>query len=298
MARRIVWLAAAWLLTGCSGGPPDSPDVMPDGHGLLTRDHSPRARGGAGNGIIYHGGPVMLPTKNVYLIWWGQWADAASRAIVESFAAHVGGSRWFNINNSYYDGSGSRVENSVTVAASVTDSSLPISSTISDDDVTNEVSHLIATGALPPDANGFYAVLTPADVANSSGFCTQWCGWHASQLVDGTSVKYAYVPDGARCPSACSAFAPEGPTPNGDLGGDAMVNVLAHELSEASTDPELDAWYDHRGAENADKCVWSFGATFAAPDGAPANVRLGGSDYLLQQNWVNASGGYCALAYP
>jgi hypothetical protein len=28
------------------------------------------------------------------------------------------------------------------------------------------------------------------------------------------------------------------------------------------------------------------------------NVTLGGKQYLIQQNWVNASGGYCAMHYP
>jgi hypothetical protein len=27
-------------------------------------------------------------------------------------------------------------------------------------------------------------------------------------------------------------------------------------------------------------------------------MKLGSRDYLIQQNWVNASGGFCALKYP
>jgi len=50
--------------------------------------------------------------------------------------------------------------------------------------------------------------------------------------------------------------------------------------------------------KNADKCAWTFGATYKTANGATANMNLGGSDYLIQQNWVNASGGYCALSYP
>jgi len=26
-------------------------------------------------------------------------------------------------------------------------------------------------------------------------------------------------------------------------------------------------------------------------------MNLGGDDYLIQQNWVNAAGGYCDVAY-
>jgi hypothetical protein len=58
----------------------------------------------------------------------------------------------------------------------------------------------------------------------------------------------------------------------------------------------LNAWYDSTGAENADKCAWTFGTTFAS-NGAQANVQIGFRNYLIQQNWVNASGGYCGLSY-
>jgi len=32
-------------------------------------------------------------------------------------------------------------------------------------------------------------------------------------------------------------------------------------------------------------------------NGAYANMLLGGKDYLIQRNWVNAKGGYCATSY-
>jgi hypothetical protein len=51
------------------------------------------------------------------------------------------------------------------------------------------------------------------------------------------------------CPYACS----ENPTTSitGSLGADAMASVLAHELAEAVSDPELNAWFDCNGYENA-----------------------------------------------
>ena len=76
-----------------------------------------------------------------------------------------------------------------------------------------------------------------------------------------------------------------------------MASIIAHELEEAVTDPDLNAWYDTRGYENADKCAWTFGATQTAANGAKYNMTLGGTNYLIQRNWVNASGGYCALSY-
>jgi hypothetical protein len=75
-----------------------------------------------------------------------------------------------------------------------------------------------------------------------------------------------------------------------------MASIISHELEEAVSDPDLNAWYDRRGAENADKCAWTFGTTYTV-GGAKANMRLGQRDFLIQQNWVNAAGGYCAKSF-
>ena len=37
--------------------------------------------------------------------------------------------------------------------------------------------------------------------------------------------------------------------------------------------------------------------TFDSGSGSIANMQLAGLNFLIQQNWVNASGGYCALQY-
>ncbi|MGA7799742.1 MAG: hypothetical protein WCC36_02940 [Gammaproteobacteria bacterium] len=77
-----------------------------------------------------------------------------------------------------------------------------------------------------------------------------------------------------------------------------MASVIAHEVDEMVTDPDLNAWYDHRGYENAAKCAWKFGATYKTANGSSANMNLAGMDYLIQQNRENASGGSCVLSYP
>jgi hypothetical protein len=99
-----------------------------------------------------------------------------------------------------------------------------------------------------------------------------------------------------RCPSACEA---QTTSPNGNAGADGMVSIVAHELEEASTDPDLNAWYDSRGEENADKCAWTFGTESTASNGSKYNLTLGPNNthYLVQRNWVNASGGYCSMSY-
>jgi hypothetical protein len=132
-------------------------------------------------------------------------------------------------------------------------------------------------------------------VSESSGFCTQYCAWHLNATINGNDIKYGFVGNPDRCPSACEA---QTTSPNGNAGADGMANLLAHEISEALTDPDLNAWYDQRGAENGDKCAWNFGTTSRAANGSHYNVTLGSTKYLLQQIWANASGGYCAIHYP
>jgi hypothetical protein len=82
-----------------------------------------------------------------------------------------------------------------------------------------------------------------------------------------------------------------------------MASIIAHELEEAVSDPDINAWYTSGpallggGQENADKCAWTFGSTSTASNGSLYNMTLGGNNYLVQQNWVNAAGGYCSLHY-
>ena len=75
-----------------------------------------------------------------------------------------------------------------------------------------------------------------------------------------------------------------------------MATIIAHELEETATDPLLNAWWTNaNGMENADKCAWTFGSTSTASNGASYNMTIGGTKYLIQRNWVNASGGYCSM---
>jgi hypothetical protein len=137
-------------------------------------------------------------------------------------------------------------------------------------------------------------VLTSADVSETSGFLTQYCGWHYHGLLNSKDVKYSFVGDASRNLAVCAQQTTA--SPNGNPAADAMASVVAHELEETTTDPDLNAWYDSRGYENADKCAWTFGTTYNV-NGAKANMKLGGRDYLIQRNWVNASGGFCALSH-
>ncbi len=77
-----------------------------------------------------------------------------------------------------------------------------------------------------------------------------------------------------------------------------MASIIAHEAEEAVTDPDLNAWYDNRGAENADKCAWTFGTTSTATNGSLYNMTLGVRRYLIQQTWNAGATQACHKSYP
>jgi hypothetical protein len=138
-------------------------------------------------------------------------------------------------------------------------------------------------------------VLTSSDV-HKSGFGTSYCGWHSHATISGSDIKYGFIGDpSVQYPNNCGA---QITGPNGNSGADAMASIIAHELEEETTDPDLNAWYDKSGAENADKCAWTFGTEYTTANGAKANVHLGSRDYLIQQNWnynSNTSLQKCAM---
>ena len=69
-----------------------------------------------------------------------------------------------------------------------------------------------------------------------------------------------------------------------------MASVISHELEEATTDPHLNNWYDSQGAENADKCAWTFGQNLqTAANGSSYNMTLNGRQFLIQRNLSSTS---------
>jgi hypothetical protein len=168
---------------------------------------------------------------------------------------------------------------------------------LTDSNVASIVSNALSSGHLPTDANGVYYVLTAPGVQETSGFLTQYCGWHTYGTLNGLYIKYAFVGDAAG-PAIGKCAVQTTSSPNGDPPADAMVSVMSHELDESLSDPQLNAWFDSSGNESADKCAWTFGTTYAAVGGGIANMKLGTRDFLIQQNWVNANGGYCAMSVP
>lgn len=246
--------------------------------------------------IVYHGGQVIDHPITVYYLWYGNWSTSSSAPpIVEGFTRVLGGSPLWAINSDYVDARGRAPSSSITFGASAYDA-YSQGAKVSDDAIAAAVVRAIARGALPDDPQGVYMVLGSADVDVTSGFCTAYCGFHkVVTLPNGAHRYYGYVGDTRRCGLGCAM---QHVGPSGDSPADGMISIIAHELAEVVTDPYADAWYDAAGLENTDKCIWVFGDTYTRPNGAKANMELGGKHYLVQANWkLDAfGGGRCVVA--
>lgn len=257
----------------------------------------------SGNGIDYHGGFLITP-MNVYYIFYGTWDGIHDTPILDDLITGLNRSPYLNILNTYGGkvallGGGTAnesVNNLIALNGAVFD---PYSHGGTIDDTATKDIVTQALNTLGADPYGIYFVLGSPDVRQTMGsqqFCVQYCGYHNHFFHNNNDIKYAFVGNSStQCPSGCMA---QSTGPNGNAGVDAMANVIAHELAEAVTDPDLSSWYDSSSNEIGDKCNFKFGSTFSAPNGAAANVTLGSRNYLLQQLWVNAGGnGFCDISY-
>jgi len=308
LMRNCVWLLALLLyaLTFVNAqATRDASHLVPTGKGwgeaLPTRLGPPRGlnppRGPATNGIFYHGGPILPGSVNLYFIWYGDFVSgrAASDSLAtvdlltEFFSAGgLGGSSYARIDSTYADRT--RTVSGKFALAESTNDYYSRGLRLSDASVAAVVANAIATRALPKDTNGVYFVLSSSDVSETSGFCSQYCGWHSHSTMSGSDIKYAFVGNPDRCPNACEE---QVISPNGNSGADGMASTMAHETNEAVSDPDLNAWYDTAGNEDGDKCAWKWGpVTGTLGDGA-YNMTIAGHKWLIQMNWENSRGGGC-----
>jgi hypothetical protein len=275
---------------------PDDGEAKPTGQAVVT-----------GNGINYNGGPVLKGNPvPIYLIWYGNWNGSGSNTmatvgIVEQWLKTVGGTPYELINTTYGDSTGN-VSGNLNLGGAIFDTGSQ-GTRLNNNRLSNIVNRSFSNG-LPKDPNGVYVVITASNVSEQ-GFCSQFCGFHTSQTLGGSDIKWAFVGNTDRCSSSCSIQA-TGPnsTATGLGGPDGIINVMTHETEEAITDPDLNAWFDSNGNEDADKCNFNFGATTACNGSngcsvsgnsakAQFNQTFGGHNYMMQQEWENANGGAC-----
>jgi len=202
------------------------------------------------------------------------------------------------ILTTYYQANGQRPSASVALSNQVTDLYSQGSLLQNPTSTTMIIENQINSGALPDNPTGIYMIISSADVnavVGSSISCTHFCGFHSYYTrTNGNTLKYGWVGDAGACMNTCGS---QDWGPNGDAGIDSSVSILGHELAEIITDPLLSSWNDAYGQEVADKCAWTYGSIYQAPNGAWANMQLGSRNYLVQNLWINDNNQCCMTGY-
>jgi hypothetical protein len=162
---------------------------------------------------------------------------------------------------------------------------------ITDAEVQAEVDRVISVTGGKRGLHDIWYVFTPpgVDECISPGVCESnaYGGYHSvSDLGHGPTI-YAYTGD----PIVESRTVTEpGNDPEGYPDAEHVIDIVAHEVNEAMTDPEGVGYMDPNGFEIGDKC--EFGPQFGtplgfAPDGSPYNQVVDGHKYLIQEMWAN-----------
>jgi hypothetical protein len=228
--------------------------------------------------LTWHGQRVQTSTSSVQPIFWGGSWTSGSEVVqgLYGFYDHVGGSPYMGTNSEYTtDGTttGAHVSTGVTrIKRDVIDTSAAPSRAPSTTTVLNEVVKTIGADNLLGGA--YYPVYIDQPRGHAG-----YCAWHSYGTVATTTgsvqIQFGFFFNLNNDPG-CDVDVLYGHSVN--LA--ALGNVSGHELSEMATDPTLGAWLDSQGAENADKCAWTF-------SGQP--VLLGSESWQIQGNWSNAT---------
>jgi hypothetical protein len=248
----------------------------------LTREaHGANADHAAGNAVAnssanmsYHGGKIMTIVNSKAIFWGPSWNNATfagdKMTGLNQFYSHQANTSYAATVNEYTGSNGKVASAGLTHAGSVIDPTAASSSTSA---VLAAVCRNIKGTSLDTNGNGYYPVYTDIKRGNA-----QYCAWHSYGTCGGVPVQFAFFfnLDGD---SGCD---PQDKTTGHSQGLAALANVSGHEISEARSDPASPgAWYDKQGAENSDKCAWTFGT--------PAVTFSDGSKWKVQGNWSNAA---------
>lgn len=221
--------------------------------------------------MTYHGGKIMTTANTVAIFWGTSWPGYTGDKItgMDSWYKGFSGSNYATTSDEY-TGSNGQVGSATTHEGEIIDGSASTSGN-NTATILNEVCKAVKN--LDPTGNGYYAVYADTPRGNA-----QYCAWHSYGTCNGIPVQFAYFfkLDGD---PGCD---PQDTSGKHSQGLAALANVSGHELSEARTDPATPgAWYDNSGAENGDKCAWTFGA--------PLVTFSDGSQWKIQGEWSNAA---------
>lgn len=305
-----------------------APDATPSSAAALARAARPAAgateaagaKPSASSPLEYHKpGPVM-PSNTNYAIFWAPGGAAAYPAGYQSGIdrffedlAHDSGAltNTDSLLSQYGDSAGHSAAYNSHFGGAIVDtdpyppngcSQAPVC--LTEAQIRGEVQAVVEARKLPMDLEHEYFVLTPEGVEGCTDpeekVCSDgtphkaYCAYHNFIQAGQSVIVFADDPylEGLGCD-------PGNEHPNGNPSDATIAGGLAHEHSESVTDPELNAWYDKKYQEVADKCRSSnpkveFGEYLGHTEaGVNYNQIIDAHFYLYQQMWSNAAGG-CA----
>ncbi|KAF8729875.1 hypothetical protein HU200_017335 [Digitaria exilis] len=243
--------------------------------------------------LSYHKGQVLHGDIAVSVLWYGPFTQV-QKTIVYDFilsltmmpqAASPSVAKWWNTTNA-----GGPKKTQVLLADQVSDDNCTMGKSLT----LAQISSLAARAK--PKKGGVALVFTAQDVT-VEGFCMSQCGLHGSDAKSGTTCgkhgsaaeapqsTYIWVGNSAtQCPGQCAwpfaqpQYGPQGAplvAPNGDVGMDGLVMVLATMVAGTVTNPYGDAFYQgpkDAPLEASSACPGVYGS--GAYPGFPGNLLV------------------------
>jgi hypothetical protein len=225
--------------------------------------------------MTYHGGKIM-PTAVTQAIFWGtNWGSSSFTGDkitgMDTWYTGFNGSQYAATSDEY-TGSNGQVISSTSYLGSSVDPS-PSTSGANTSTILAEVCKVVTSP--DPSGNGYYAVYADTKRGHAS-----YCAYHSYGTCGGKPVQFAYFFNLDGDPG-CD---PQDTSGKHSQGLAAIANVSGHELSEARTDPASPgAWYDSSGAENGDKCAWTYGVPLVT------FTDKNHTQWKIQGEWSNAA---------
>jgi hypothetical protein len=272
--------------------------------------------GGSNQALEYHGGPVM-PSNTNYPLYWApggasEYPSGYETGIDRYFEdlAHDSGGllNTDGVLTQYGDNAGEFANYNSHFGGALSDthpfpasgcSAAPIC--LTQEQLRSEITAFVEAQGLPIDLQHEYFVLTPPGVEScleaAGHACSAgtkhaaYCAYHG--FVSSAKGVIVFANDPYVAGLNCDVGEEH---PNNNVSDATIAGGLAHEHSESITDPQLNAWYDVKKREVADKCrtlnaASEYGEPLGtAPDGANYNQVLNGDLYLYQQMWSNNAG--------
>jgi hypothetical protein len=272
-------IATLILTTGIAvwaQGPPITHEPPMSGIHWAKGQAPPSGGAGTSPNLNYNGGPIMATSTTMAIFWGASWGSSSFTGDkitgLDSFYSGINGSSYAATCNEYGDSTGAKVTSASTYAGHIIDLSQAAKNGNRTTPILQEVCTALANNHITPVANGYYAVYTDTPRGHAN-----FCAWHSAGSCNGVNVQFAFFFSLDGDPG-CD---PDDTSGQHSQGLAALANVSGHEHSEARTDPRLNAWYDSSGAENSDKCAWTFGT--------PLLTFSNNTKWKIQGNWSNAA---------